>query len=131
MLANRSLISIVDDDRLVREAIASLLRAHGFLSETFESAASFLVSEMRERTDCLIADVQMPGMSGIELFGQLAASGETVPTILVTAYGDERECRRALRAGVQAYLPKPFDETQLLTCVQAALETCWRNGRTQ
>jgi FixJ family two-component response regulator len=122
MLVKKSLISIVDDDRLVREAIAGLLRAYGFLPEAFASAASFLGSETRHRTDCLIADVQMPGMSGIELFGHLVASGEAVPTILVTAYADERERRRALRAGVQSYLPKPFDESQLLACVQAALE---------
>src|SRR6267378_3197988 len=123
MAPKRFLISIVDDDRLVREAIAGLLRAYGFVPEAFASAASFLGSEIRHRTDCLIADVQMPGMSGIELFGQLVASGETVPTILVTAYADDRERRRALRAGVQSYLPKPFDESQLLACVQAALET--------
>jgi FixJ family two-component response regulator len=125
------LISIVDDDRLVREAIAGLLRAHGFLPQAFASAASFLVSEVRQHTDCLIADVQMPGMSGTELFGRLAASGETVPTILVTAYSDERERRRALRAGVQCYLPKPFDEGHLLTCVRVALETRPRDGRKQ
>jgi FixJ family two-component response regulator len=123
MLAEKSLISIVDDDRLVREAIACLLRAYGFKAEPFASAASFLSSDVRHRTDCLIADVQMPGMSGTELFSQLVASGEAVPTILVTAYADERDRRRALRAGVQSYLSKPFDESQLLACVQAALET--------
>jgi FixJ family two-component response regulator len=131
MLAKQFLISIVDDDRLVRDAIASLLRAHGYLPEAFASAASFLASERRQRTDCLIADVQMPGMSGIELFGQLLACGETVPTILVTAYADDRERRRALRAGVQCYLPKPFDEIRLITCVEAALEKCSRDGRPQ
>jgi len=131
MLAKKSLISIVDDDRLVREAIACLLRAYGFKPEAFASAASFLSSDARHRTDCLIADVQMPGMSGIELFSQLVASGEAVPTILVTAYADERDRRRALRAGVQSYLSKPFDEGQLLACVQAALETQWRDGSSQ
>jgi FixJ family two-component response regulator len=115
-------ISIVDDDRFVREAMARLLKSHGFLAETFESAAALLGSDWRARTHCLIADVQMPEMTGLELHSQLLAAGEPIPTILITAHPDESSRVRALRAGVLCYLAKPFSEDDLLSCVRRAVE---------
>jgi FixJ family two-component response regulator len=121
-LAKQSLISIVDDDRFVREAMARLLKSHGYCAETFESAASLLCSNQRARTACLIADVHMPSMTGLELYSRLVAAGEPIPTILITAHPDESQRVRALRAGVLCYLPKPFNEVQLLGCVRHAVE---------
>jgi FixJ family two-component response regulator len=115
-------ISIVDDDRFVREAMARLLKSHGFLAETFESAAALLGSDWRARTDCLIVDVQMPEMTGLELHSRLLAAGEAIPTILITGHPDESSRVRALRAGVLCYLAKPFSEDDLLSCVRRAVE---------
>ena len=115
-------ISIVDDDDSVREAMGSLMRSYGYRTETFDSGASFLASDARRRTDCLIADVQMPGMTGLELYGLLAASDDPIPTILITARHDEAIRKRALAAGVLCYLAKPFAEARLLGCVRSALD---------
>jgi FixJ family two-component response regulator len=98
------------------------MKSHGYSAETFESAASLLDSDQRARTDCLIVDVQMPGMTGLELHGELVAAGELIPTILITAHPDEITCRRAMEAGVLCYLAKPFREDDLLGCVRRALE---------
>jgi len=114
-------ISIVDDDDAVQEAMGSLMRSYGYKTETFGSGASFLVSEARRHTDCLIADVQMPGMTGLELHGLLAASENPIPTILITARHDEGIRTRALASGVRCYLTKPFDEAHLLDCVRSAI----------
>ena len=114
-------ISIVDDDGSVREAMGSLMRSYGYRTETFDSGAGFLASEARHDTDCLIADVQMPGMSGLELYALLAASDDPIPTIMITARHDEAIRKRALASGVLCYLTKPFDEAHLLTCVHAAI----------
>ena len=121
-MSKKVLISIVDDDQFVREAVARLLKSYGYLAETFDSAASLLGSEQRTRIDCLIADVQMPGMTGLELHAQLLAVGEPIPTILITAHPDERARVSALRAGVICYLAKPCDEHELLGCVRRAVE---------
>jgi FixJ family two-component response regulator len=120
-MAKRPMISIVDDDESMREATMSLMRAAGFAPEAFSCADAFLSSDHLQRTDCLIADVHMPGMSGIELHGHLARSGLPIPTVLVTAYPDDKDRGRALGAGVICYLAKPFDEDELLDCVQSAL----------
>ena len=122
-------ISIVDDDESVREAMGSLMRSYGYRTETFDSGARFLASEARRHTDCLIADVQMPGMSGLELYGLLAASEDPIPTIMITARQDEAIRKRALASGVFCYLTKPFDEAHLLKCVRAA--TGQDDGATQ
>jgi FixJ family two-component response regulator len=116
------LISIVDDDRFVREAMARLIKSHGYRAETFESAAALLSSDHRAQTDCLIADVQMPGMTGVELHRELVSAGEPIPTILITAHPDEGTRVRALEAGVLCYLTKPFQEDDLLGCVRRAVE---------
>lgn len=118
----RPMISIVDDDQSVREATASLMRAAGYEPEAFCCARDFLASERVGRTDCLIADVQMPGMSGFELHGELVQSGHTIPTVLITAHPDEKAKARALGAGVVCYLSKPFKLDELLDCIQTALE---------
>lgn len=121
-LRKQILISIVDDDRFVREATARLVKSHGYLAETFASAAALLGSDQRSRTDCLIADIQMPEMTGLELHSQLIAAGEAIPTILITAHPDENARVRALRAGVLCYLAKPFSEDDLLSCIRGAVE---------
>jgi FixJ family two-component response regulator len=115
------MIAIVEDDESMREAAMSLMRAAGFEPEAFSCADDFLRSGHLQRTDCLIADVQMPGMSGIELHGHLVQSGSAIPTVLITAYPDVKARDRAIAAGVICYLTKPFDEHEVLGCIQAAL----------
>lgn len=127
-LANNIPISIVDDDVSVRDAMEGLMKSYGYLVETFDSGASFLNSERRNGTDCLIADVQMPGMSGIELHNHLVAAGDPIPTILITAHPDERARARAIEAGVIGYLAKPFSEEDLLECIRRAVEQRGVNG---
>jgi len=118
----KPVIVVVDDDPSVREGTTDLLNAMGFSTEAFESAEGFLNSEIRSHTSCLVADVQMPGMSGIELHKQLAASGTPIPTILITAFPDTRARTEALQVGVTCYLAKPFDEQAFLACIHLALE---------
>jgi FixJ family two-component response regulator len=117
-----SVISIVDDDPSIREATTDLLNSMGFLAEAFQHADDFLKSNRLHNTSCLIADVQMPGMTGLELHDHLVKSGTAVPTILITAFPDNRDRARALRTGVYCYLGKPFNENELLACIQSALE---------
>lgn len=128
-LARETLISIVDDDEQVRVALGRLMKAHGYLAETFGSGAGLLNSEHLARTDCLIADVQMPGMSGPELYGRLIAAGLPIPTILITGHPDDDVRSRALQAGVFRYLTKPVDGEDLLVCVRSALGESEGNGR--
>jgi FixJ family two-component response regulator len=120
-LPRTAVIAIVDDDRSVREALASLVRSLGYGAMTFEGAEDLLKSKRRRRVSCLIADVQMPGMTGLELHNRLVTSGEPIPTILITAFPDERARERALADGAVGYLSKPFDENDLLACIRAAL----------
>lgn len=120
------MISIVDDDESVREATRGLMNSLGFMAEAFASAEDFLTSERAQRTACLIADMQMPGMTGLELHARLVASGRTIPMILITGYPDDRSRARALKAGISYYLTKPFSEDALLSCIRSALEL--RNG---
>ena len=114
-------LAIVDDDESVREAMSGLMRSLGFSVKVFSSGESFLRSNCLRRAACLIADVQMPGMTGLELRHQLVASGSPIPTILITAYVDEKIRAQALNAGVCCYLPKPIDENKLLACIHSAL----------
>lgn len=111
-------IAVVDDDEAVREATVSLLRSHGFVAKGFACSDDFLNSNRLSLTTCLIADVKMEGISGLELYGRLAARGTPVPTILITAYPDEPTRTRALNAGVTGYLTKPFSEGELLDCIR-------------
>lgn len=127
-MPTRPVISIVDDDPSVREGTMDLLKSMGFIAETFQSAVDFLESNRLHNTSCLIADVQLPGMTGFELYEHLVGSGTTVPTILITAYPDDKDRARALLAGVSCYLPKPFNENELLVCLMSALECRQRNA---
>jgi len=115
-------IAVVDDDESVREATTSLLRSLGYIAKGFPSADDFMKSNRLRITSCLVADVQMPGLSGLALYGQLAASGNPIPTILITAYPDEEIRSRALSAGVTGYLVKPFSEKELLDCIDMTIK---------
>jgi FixJ family two-component response regulator len=117
----KPLISIVDDDGALRDAMKGLMRSLGFRVKTFASAEEFLKFQGLRNTACLIADVQMPRMSGPELHRQLIASGVSIPTILITAYPEDSVRTRALEAGVIAYLTKPFSKNDLLACMHSAL----------
>jgi FixJ family two-component response regulator len=120
-MPTQPLISIVDDDSSVREAAMDLLHSMGFVAEAFQHAEDFLKSNRLQKTSCLIADVQMPGMTGLELHRHLVASGKTIPTILITAYPDDSVRERALGYGVVGYLSKPFNENDLLACIHSSL----------
>ena len=121
MPKTKPLISVVDDDESMREAVRGLMKSLGYTAQAFASAEEFLSSRQVPRTSCLIADVQMPGMTGIELHRHLVASGQTIPTILITAYPEEGARQRALDDGVVCYLSKPFDEGDLLSCIRSSL----------
>lgn len=116
-----AMISIVDDDESVRDALDSLLKSIGYRTEIFASATEFLRLGHNEDTKCLILDVRMPGLSGLELQRHLVASGSSIPIIFITAHGDEAARAQALSAGAVAFLRKPFTEEALLNAVQAAL----------
>ena len=115
------LVAIVDDDESHRRATRNLLRAAGFATAAFSDAESFLASATRASTACLVADMKMPGMSGLDLCEALAASGDAIPTVLVTAYSEEITHARACNAGIKCCLIKPFAAEQLLECVREAL----------
>jgi FixJ family two-component response regulator len=116
-------ISIVDDDESVREAIRSLLRSVGLRADVFASAEEFLSSAALNDTACLILDLRMPGMSGLELQARLKAAGYKIPLIFITAHASDREARaRALQAGAVDFLFKPFKEEVLLEHVYAAIK---------
>ena len=119
---DRKLISIVDDDEPHRESMRKLVMLLGFTVETFPSAADFLASHLLPETACLVADIHMPGMTGIELHGRLIKLGYAIPTILVTAYPDEAVKDRALKDGVFCYLSKPVDDGELEGCLRTALK---------
>ena len=115
-------ISIVEDDESVRIALNSLVRSLGYIAHTFASAEDFLRSPRLNETSCLITDVQMPGINGIELQTQLRAKGLGMPIVFITAYPDERTRARSLDAGAVCYLTKPFDEETLIGCLERALK---------
>ena len=121
-MAMKTLIAVVDDDESVREALASLLKSLGFRAVVFPSVEDFLNFNRRRSVACLITDVQMPGITGIELHDRLVASGQPIPTILITAYPDETVRTRMLQAGVKGYLTKPFTEDDLLACIDSAVK---------
>ena len=115
------LIAIVDDDETVRVTLSSLIRSLGYRVLKFAGGQELLDSPNRGDISCLISDIQMPGMTGLELYDRLAASGKPIPTIFVTAYPDEKGRDRAMRAGAFCYLQKPFAEEELLTCIRTIL----------
>jgi FixJ family two-component response regulator len=118
-----SLVSIVDDDQFFRESMRRLMRSEGYTVEAFPSAADFLASPRLLETACLIADVHMPAMTGVELYRHLVDAGYATPTILVTAYPDETDRTRSLNDGVICYLRKPVNEEHLIRCLSEALQS--------
>jgi FixJ family two-component response regulator len=115
------LITIVDDDELIRESTKGLLKSLGYQAAAFASAEEFLQSGSVYDTSCLITDVQMPGLSGIDLERRLVEQGIHLPTIFITAFPEERLRARAMAAGAVGYLGKPFSEESLLKCLNSAL----------
>ena len=120
---NTKLVAIVDDDDSIRSALQGLLKAVGVLSQAFVSAEEFLESGQQHRAACLITDIRMPGISGLELQARLNAERCRIPTIFITAHGDAQMRMQALRAGAVEFLAKPFDDEALLKTVRAALES--------
>jgi FixJ family two-component response regulator len=117
----KNLISVVDDDESIRRTTTRLIESFGFRAAAFESADSFLGSGQLHDTSCLIVDVQMPGMNGLQLQSRLAAEGCGIPIILITAYDNTESRRRAIQAGAVAFLGKPFSDEQLLRTIRSAL----------
>ena len=117
------MISIVDDDHSVREATRSLLRSHGYAAATFASAEEFLRSDRLGDTSCLITDVRMAGLSGIELQRHLIEAGHRIPVIFISAFPEERMRVAALEGGARGFLSKPFSEENLMACLDRVLES--------
>jgi FixJ family two-component response regulator len=117
-----TLVSIVDDNQPFRESLRKLVVLFGYTVEAFPSAADFLASRLLPETACLVADVHMPGMTGVELHRHLVDTGHAIPTILVTAYADDVVRDRALKDGVVCYLSKPVDDEHLERCLSRALQ---------
>ena len=114
------MITIIDDDESVRVATESLVRSLGFGAKSFASAEDFLVSSLLGETDCVITDVQMPGMSGVELRSHLRARGDQTPLIFITAFPEERIRRQVEAAGTFGFLAKPFDGDVMIDCIDRA-----------
>jgi FixJ family two-component response regulator len=115
------IVAIVDDNESVRNALQGLMKSAGFRALVFASAEGYLESGQQWQTACLIADIRMPGMSGLELQSKLNEDHHRIPIIFITAHGDEKVRMQALRAGAVEFLNKPFDDEALLGSVQAAL----------
>jgi FixJ family two-component response regulator len=120
---NTKLVAIVDDDALLRSALEGLLKAVGFPTQAFSSAEEFLEFGQPKQIACLIADIRMPGMSGLELQAKLNADACRIPIVFITAHGDEKMRMQAMRAGAVEFLAKPFDDEALLDSVRAALNS--------
>jgi FixJ family two-component response regulator len=120
-LSNVPVIAIVDDDEAMRDALSELVQVMGFASRSFHCAAAFLADLASERFDCLITDVRMPGMDGIELQRQLRALGSAIPVLMITSAPDPVARARALDGGARAYLIKPVDDSALFDHLRAAL----------
>jgi FixJ family two-component response regulator len=123
-LPKTGVITIVDDDEPLREALGSVLKAAGFVTDTFASAEEFLDSPQRSKTSCLILDVRLPGMSGIELQRRLLDANSDIPVIFVTAHGDGALRDLVLKAGAAGFLNKPVRSETLLKEIHAALDKC-------
>jgi len=121
-VGNHKVVAIVDDDDAVRVALEGLLRSAGLTARAYESAEEFIRSGQQTQTSCLIADIRMPGMSGLELQARLNSENCRVPIVFITAHGDAQMRLQALRAGAVEFLAKPFNDEVLLETVRAALE---------
>jgi FixJ family two-component response regulator len=120
-LRDAPVISIIDDDESTRNGAVRLLRSVGFVAHAFSSAPAFLQSEQLTKTSCLISDIQMPEMSGIQLQDALRARGHDIPIIFITAFHDDKVRAQALARGAVGFLSKPFDSETLLRCLDTAL----------
>src|SRR6202795_1227404 len=120
------IVAIVDDDEAVGNAIEVLMRSIGLVARAFSSGEAFLRSPELSRTGCLVVDFDMPRMTGLDLFNNLSRLGKEIPTVLITAYPSDDIRARALQAGIICFLPKPFDESDLLNCIRTALD---RDGK--
>lgn len=121
-MSQAALIAIVDDDPEIRDAVEGLVTSIGYSALTFASAEELLVFPRRTAIDCMIVDVRMPGLSGIELQSVLKAEGRSPPMIFMSSYGDESTRKNALLGGARDFLPKPVDAQVLLDCLEAALD---------
>jgi two-component system response regulator FixJ len=119
-LAKKFVVSIVDDDESVREGLMGLMQSHGYDAKSFGSAADFLAAD--GRADCLVVDIHMPGMTGLELCSHVALGDRNTPIIMITARHDEGLRKRALNSGAHCYLVKPLQEERLLECVRSAIK---------
>jgi FixJ family two-component response regulator len=124
------LVAIVDDDKSIRNATQDLLKAAGFSTATFADAESFLGSASRASAACVVADMRMPGRSGLELYQELVASGRGIPTVIITAHPQELAQARAREAGITCYLTKPFAPDDLIECVREAVAKSQRGSYT-
>jgi FixJ family two-component response regulator len=120
-LAKARLISVVDDDLSVREATAGLLEAHGYVTAAFASAEEFLGSALIDETACLLTDLRMPGLGGLDLQRRLVDAGRRIPTIFMTAYPEAHMREAAMQGGALCFLMKPVNEERLISCLRAAL----------
>jgi FixJ family two-component response regulator len=120
-MSNRRIVMIVDDDESMRRASRRLIKSFGFAVETFASAEDFLASGRLGATACLVLDVQMPGLNGLELQSRLISEGHQIPIIFITAFDDENVRAQALKAGAVDYLVKPFEEAHLLNGISLTL----------
>lgn len=121
-LVKRPLLSVVDDDEMLRESLPDLLREFGFMARAFSSGQEFLLSDYADQTSCLILDVSMPGMSGLDLQRELKRRKQSIPIIFISAQMDEDIRKQALQRGAVRFLHKPFSDTDLLDAVNAALD---------
>ena len=117
-----NLISIVDDDESVRRTTKLLIESFGYRAAVFESAETFLKFGQLNETSCLVVDVQMPGMNGLQLQSHLATEGWSIPIIFISAYGNKQSRRKAMQAGAVAFLEKPFNDEQLLKSIRSTLK---------
>ncbi len=118
---NGRVVCVVDDDASLRRSLRNLLTSVGFRVETFQSAETFLETVHRENTGCVVLDLRMTGMSGLDLLRHLSATGSRIPVIILTAHGDDETRQRTLQAGAVAFLTKPFQSATLLDAVRTAL----------
>ena len=121
---NERMVAVIEDDESYRSAVQRLLKAAGFRAQSFASAEDFLSSGQQQAIGCLIADIRMPGMSGLDLQSKLNSDHCPIPTIFITAHGDEKMRLQAMRAGAVKFLAKPFEGETLLEAVRVALEGC-------
>ena len=130
-LKNKRHLTVVDDDASVREALENLISSIGHDVTVFASAAAFLNSNALERTDCIVLDLRLPGMNGLELQQKLAAEGQRIPVVMITAHADDKTRAEAITAGAIAFIKKPFKEEVLLAAIESALKRRDNHNSTQ